>query len=259
MGTPLGDRVDDRIVEPRAEQRRPQAGPVVKHGKRGTHGARTDDGDHGEILRAPARRRRRAGPRHTDPVSAFELREAISLCWLVFVVVWVLASGATKRTAERPGNQVPYRVMWFAAFGLLFLSRPRRNALGSLGRAVLPADSTLAAVGLVLAIAGLAFAIWARATLGRNWSGTIQFKEDHTLVDRGPYAIVRHPIYTAILIMFVGTALAYGTLGALLAVPLAVVSFVIKARQEEELMEKHFPEEYAAYRARTRMIVPLVF
>jgi protein-S-isoprenylcysteine O-methyltransferase Ste14 len=192
-------------------------------------------------------------------MTAFDLRAAIGFCWLAFVVVWLLAAANTKRTAERPGNQLGYRLIWIAAFALLYLSRPGRNALGPLGTVILPADLALVGFGLVMTIAGLALAFWARATLGRNWSGTIQFKQDHTLVQTGPYAVVRHPIYTAILLMFVGTALAYGTLAAVVAVPLAVVSFIVKARREEELMQQHFPDDYAAYRKRTRMIVPLVF
>jgi len=192
-------------------------------------------------------------------MTVFDLRQAVGLCWLAFVVVWLLASGRTKRTVERAGNQFGYRAMWIVAFGLMFVSRPGRTDLGVITRAILQANDLIVSIGLVVTIAGLALAVWARAALGGNWSGTVQFKEDHTLVERGPYAVVRHPIYTAILLMFLGTAIANGTLGALVAVPLAVVSFIVKARQEEELLQRHFPDAYAAYRTRTRMIVPLVF
>ena len=185
------------------------------------------------------------------------IRQAVGLCWLAFVVVWVLASRATKRTVERPDNQFVYRSMWLVAFALLFLSRPRRRVM-LLDRPVLSSSIAVALAGLVLVIAGLAFAFWARATLGGNWSGTVTFKENHTLVDTGPYAIVRHPIYTAILLMFVGTAIANGTVGGLVALPVAVVGFVVKARQEEGLLQRHFPDAYPAYRARTRMLVPFV-
>lgn len=149
--------------------------------------------------------------------------------------------------------------MWLGAFLLLYLSRPGRNALGPLGRRVLPGTAPVAALGLLLTIGGLVLAFWARATLGGNWSGLVTFKEDHTLVRTGPYASVRHPIYTAILTMFLGTAIAYGTLAAVGAFPLAVVSFVVKARQEERLLARHFPEEYAEYRTHTSMLVPGVF
>jgi protein-S-isoprenylcysteine O-methyltransferase Ste14 len=188
-----------------------------------------------------------------------DMRQAVGFCWLAFVIVWLLAAGRTKRTAERVANQAGYRVMWALAFGLMYVSRPGRANLGGLTAAVLPVNDLVVLLGLLLTIAGLALAFWARATLGGNWSGTIQFKENHELVQSGPYAFVRHPIYTAILMMFLGTAIANGTLGALIALPLAVASFIVKARQEEALMGKHFPDEYAAYRAHTRMIVPFVY
>jgi len=188
-----------------------------------------------------------------------EIRGAVGAVWFVFVVVWVIASRNTKRTVERPANQLGYRVAWIAAFAILFVSRPRAyNRFAPLTDHVLPGSDAVVLAGLALATAGLALAFWARATLGGNWSGTVTFKEDHSLIDTGPYAFVRHPIYTAILLMFVGTAVAYGTLGSLLAVPVAAVSFVVKARQEEHLLEKHFPDAYPAYRARTRMIVPFL-
>ena len=187
-------------------------------------------------------------------------RQAVSALWLVFVVVWILASRDTKRTVERPDNQAVYRVMWLVAFVLLFLSRPRphTNRLTPLVTSVLPSSRALVLAGFVLGCAGLALAFWARATLGGNWSGTITFKEDHSLIDTGPYAFVRHPIYTAILLMFLGTAVAYGTLGAVLAVPVGVVSFIVKARQEEQLLERHFPDAYPAYRSHTKMLVPFL-
>lgn len=192
-------------------------------------------------------------------MSLFVLRSAVGLCWLGFVVVWLIAARSTKRTVERPPNQLGYRAAWVAAFALLYVSRPGRARAGALSDKVLPDPLLLAALGLALTIAGLALAFWARATLGGNWSGNVTFKENHTLVETGPYSFVRHPIYTAILAMFLGSALAYGTLGALVGFPIAIAGFVFKARTEEALMQKHFPEAYPSYRSRTRMLVPLVF
>src|SRR5207248_5310755 len=125
--------------------------------------------------------------------------------------------------------------------------------------AVFHADTAFALLAFVIALGGLLLAFWARATLGGNWSGTITLKEDHTLVQNGPYRTIRHPIYTAILLMFLGSALFYGTLGAVAAVPLCAVGFVVKAHQEEELMQRTFPDAYPPYRARTKMLVPGVF
>ncbi|MDQ6623225.1 MAG: isoprenylcysteine carboxylmethyltransferase family protein [Verrucomicrobiota bacterium] len=93
----------------------------------------------------------------------------------------------------------------------------------------------------LLCLAGLAICLWARATLGRNWSGAITLKEEHELIERGPYRFVRHPIYTGMLAMFLATALAIGHLGGLLAVMLAFASFWIKLGEEEKLMLQPVP------------------
>ncbi len=187
------------------------------------------------------------------------LRGAIGLCWIVFIVVWVIAARSTKRTVRQPGNQVLYRIFWLAAFASLFLGRPMRNPVLFLRRAVFHVGPDLALVALAIAICGVALAFWARATLGGNWSGQITLKEDHTLVRSGPYRAIRHPIYTAILMMFLGSALSYGTLGAVVGFPLALIGFVIKAKQEEALMLETFPDAYPAYRSQTKMLVPGVF
>ena len=81
--------------------------------------------------------------------------------------------------------------------------------------------------------------------LGGNWSDTVTFKENHELIERGPYGLVRHPIYAALLLMFMGTALAMGTMGGLVGLLFFFLSFLIKYRQEEALMTKHFGDRYA--------------
>ncbi len=96
----------------------------------------------------------------------------------------------------------------------------------------------------ILCIAGLVFCVWARVTLGRNWSGTITLKEGHELIERGPYRFVRHPIYTGMLAMFLASAIALGHLGGFAAVLLAFVSFWIKLGEEEKLMLRQFPDQY---------------
>jgi protein-S-isoprenylcysteine O-methyltransferase Ste14 len=112
------------------------------------------------------------------------------------------------------------------------------------------------AVALAITVGGLALALWARVTLGRNWSGIVTFKENHELIRNGPYSYVRHPIYSAILMMMLGSALAIGTLGALIGLPLILLGVWLKLRQEEALMTKHFPAEYSSYRSQVRALIP---
>lgn len=123
---------------------------------------------------------------------------------------------------------------------------------------VIPGNETIALVAAVLCVAGLLFCLWARATIGRNWSGIVTLKEDHELVVRGPYALVRHPIYTGLLAMFAATALVHGHLAGILGTLLVFVSFWIKLRDEERLMLEKFPDQYPAYRQRVKRIIPWV-
>jgi protein-S-isoprenylcysteine O-methyltransferase Ste14 len=114
-------------------------------------------------------------------------------------------------------------------------------------------------MGLALACAGLMFAIWARRVLGRNWSGEITIKEDHELVRTGPYAIVRHPIYTAFLAMYAGTAIVSGQLHALLGLLVGIVAYLRKTRMEEANLVNAFGKRYNEYRDETWAIVPGLF
>lgn len=106
--------------------------------------------------------------------------------------------------------------------------------------------------------AGAAFTVWARIALGRNWSAEVTFKQDHELIESGPYALVRHPIYTGLVAMALGTAINYGrAIGFALFIGLCG-GFWRKARQEERIMSRHFPAAYAEYKARARAIIPFV-
>jgi len=167
---------------------------------------------------------------------------------------------SNKRTIKRGtiGNRSGYTALLVLAFWLL-LGGVFRHRFRSIELVVLPHIAVLNALGLMLTVLGLALAIWARVVLGRNWSGHVTFKENHELILRGPYAFVRHPIYTALLLMFLGTAIAVGTSSSLLGVPILFLSFWIKYRQEEAFMIAHFGDQYRDYMKRVKAIIPFVF
>jgi len=184
------------------------------------------------------------------------LRNFIIVCWAVFAAYWAAAAASTKRTAQRQNweSRVWYGLLLVLAFALLLGAAP----LDPLTRRVVPPIPALEVLAALLCAGGLILAIWARRTIGANWSGLVTLKRDHELVTRGPYRYVRHPIYSAILAMFLATALAIGQLGALVGFVLCFASFWIKLRQEEALMMQHFPDKYPAYRARVKALVPFV-
>lgn len=128
-----------------------------------------------------------------------------------------------------------------------------------IGKAVLRQSVIAELSGVSICAMGLITSIWSRKTLGDNWSQDVEFKQGHKLIERGPYRFVRHPIYTGHLLMGLGTAIASGLLIAFVGVVCFFIGFWIKLRQEERLLLAHFPEEYPAYKARVRTLVPFLF
>jgi protein-S-isoprenylcysteine O-methyltransferase Ste14 len=183
--------------------------------------------------------------------------DIISACWILFSVIWLLGAVSTKRSIYRDSGA--RRLCYWILLVLAFLLLTKRYRLPyPLNVRIIPATETVEWMAGILCMAGLAFCLWARATLGRNWSGTITLKEGHELIERGPYRFVRHPIYTGLLAMFLTTSIAFGHLGGFVAVILAFASFWIKLGEEEKLMRQHFPEQYRSYQQRVKRIIPFV-
>ena len=181
----------------------------------------------------------------------------IATLWGIWLLGWLISAGATARTvAEQPASSrlTHSLFIWIGAFLLFF----RRSGLDGLTRPLLRAP-WVSWVGVALVAIGLAFAGWARFHLGRFWSGWVTLKEDHAIVRTGPYGIVRHPIYTGLLLAFAGTALAQTTLAAVVGFVLVVIGLRIKIRQEERLLTDHFGAAYDAYRADVRALIPYVW
>jgi protein-S-isoprenylcysteine O-methyltransferase Ste14 len=182
---------------------------------------------------------------------------AMATLWGIWLLGWLITAGATAKTVaeQSPSSRLTHSL--FVSIGaLLLFFRPR--SLDSLMRPLLRAPWTSWA-GVVLVAIGLAFASWARFHLGRLWSGRVTLKEDHAIIRSGPYGIVRHPIYTGLLLAFAGTALARMTLATLAGFVLIVIGLIIKIRQEEQLLTDHFGAAYDAYRAEVRALIPYVW
>ena len=184
------------------------------------------------------------------------LRNFIIVCWAVFAAYWAATAASTKRTAQRQSwaSRCWYVLLLVLAFALVFGAVP----LDPLTRRIVPPSPAVEIIAAVLCAGGLILAIWARRAIGSNWSGIVTLKRDHELVTHGPYCYVRHPIYAAILAMFFATALATGRLGGFVGFALCFASCWIKLGQEEALLMRHFPDEYPAYRARVKALVPFV-
>ncbi len=181
--------------------------------------------------------------------------ELLALIWVGFLASWVGASfwqGQTKKqvmTLESQRYRLPILVggilytPWIAA------------ALGWKPLWVL--GDTGIAVAAILSIAGIAFAWWARLHLGKFWSNTITHKEDHRVIDTGPYGLVRHPIYTGLIFGMLVTGIAIGLVTTILGAILISLGMWQKGRMEEVFLSKELGEEaYGAYCRRVPMIIP---
>jgi protein-S-isoprenylcysteine O-methyltransferase Ste14 len=141
------------------------------------------------------------------------------------------------------------------AFAFLF---SRRVRVGALAAQAVPDANWVRYLGLGLTITGVLFAIWGRISLGRNWSGLVTIKEEHSLIRHGPYTIVRHPIYSGFLLAMFGTAVAYGELGCLIAVPIGFLAWWLKSRVEERFLVAEFGKAYRDYQKKVRALIPFV-
>jgi protein-S-isoprenylcysteine O-methyltransferase Ste14 len=179
----------------------------------------------------------------------------IGSCWIIFFLYWVVASGFVKKTAREDSRAVRLVQVALLVPAALLLFNPVTR-VGFLGRRFVPDAASIAALGTLLTASGIGIAIWARYHIGQNWSSRVTLKRDHTLIQTGPYAVMRHPIYSGLLLAFFGTALARGEWRGLVAVMLILLSHSWKALREEALMRTAFGPEYDEYRRRTGFIFP---
>jgi protein-S-isoprenylcysteine O-methyltransferase Ste14 len=182
-------------------------------------------------------------------VKVIELVFAIG--WVAFWIYWLAAAFSMKKGRVAWSRELRIRVVLVVvAVLLLRLGAFRGDSINS--------NQWRAGLGLVLFALGLGFAIWARVHIGRNWGTPMSRKDDPELVTSGPYRLVRHPIYSGIVVGLVGTAVALSW-PWLIAVVLAGVYFGYSATVEERYLTEQFPDAYPKYRRSTKMLVPFIF
>lgn len=183
-------------------------------------------------------------------------RWIIAGLWLLFVAYWAVAAVGAKRSAGRPRWrwEIGLRLVLFLLIVALLQSRSLRQFLAETQRSA-SHSSTLGWTGVALCLLGFSLAINARRHLGRNWGLPMSRKKQPELVTSGPYALIRHPIYTGLILAMLGSAIGVNIFWALLLV-LVGAYFIYSARREEAVMLQLFPHRYAAYRSRTGMLAP---
>jgi protein-S-isoprenylcysteine O-methyltransferase Ste14 len=188
----------------------------------------------------------------------------LGLSWLIFAVVWLLGARAAKpsRRSLPWGKQGAFMILLAIGGGLIVSRLAGWSVAGgptSLEVTLWPSSTGLAVAAVILSYLGLAVAVWARVTLGRNWSAIPELKQGHELVTRGPYAAVRHPIYTGLLLMFAAVAALWATPAGLFLLLVVAVGIQLKLSREETLLAGEFPDQWPAYHARTKRVLPLIW
>jgi protein-S-isoprenylcysteine O-methyltransferase Ste14 len=170
---------------------------------------------------------------------------AIGLCWV------------SPRKEDKSGEHRFFRFLRLligaATFSLLFWSR---TGVGILGKRFEPNNLVVAAAGFAVTLVGLSITAWARIHLGRYWSDRVVIQADHQLVRSGPYARMRHPIYSGVLLGIAGTALVVGEWRGVLAFVLMLVNYAIKARREDNILADRFGHEFRDYEKHSGLLLP---
>jgi protein-S-isoprenylcysteine O-methyltransferase Ste14 len=179
----------------------------------------------------------------------------ILACWVSLGLYWNIRGRSIKSAAEQQSFAARLARMPVWLGFVLFIAA----WVYPVGPVVIRRTVFSDSAGVAICALGLFVAIWSRKVLGAEWSQDVELKKGHQLVERGPYRFMRHPIYTGHLLMGLGTATASGLLVAFVGVVLFMAGFWIKLNQEERLLLSGFPDEYPAYQARVKALIPYVF
>jgi len=180
----------------------------------------------------------------------------LSIAWLVFWGYWLISAVTSYAPVQRRESHVS-RLLYgiFVILSMLILFWAQNNSTYRF----VPDTTAVKVIGVVITFLGLGFAVWARAHLGKYWSGNVTIKVEHKLIRTGPYRWVRNPIYTGIIIAVIGSTVADGELLALLAIVFIAIGFLIKIRMEEKFLLEEFGEAFIQYKKEVKSLVPFMY
>ena len=181
--------------------------------------------------------------------------EIIGFMWLAIFIIWAISGLIVKDTVGSKSDPRARLLLWGVLLGWFMLFSPRFRQ-GILGARFVPDGPAASYTGIALTAIGLGFALWARFTIGRNWGALITVQKGHKIVRSGPYAIVRHPIYSGFIVATLGTAIAHGDAAGLVATALVAACWAYKARLEESFLIEKFGADYEEYRRDVKGLIP---
>ena len=178
--------------------------------------------------------------------------------WFFTGIYWLVAAFNVKKSVTRQNDlqRIIYMCFWVIAFLLLFTNN---ISFSFLYRSFFLQQPAFKITGMILCISGLLFAVWARIYLGKNWSGRIAIKQEHELIQTGPYALTRNPIYTGFLLAFIGCAMTEGLLKGYFSLLFITAGIFLKIGKEEDYMNQVFADSYVAYKQRVKKLLPFIY
>lgn len=182
----------------------------------------------------------------------------IIACWTIFGIFWLVSAFFVKRTVERH-NWVWQRIVVLAGIAVIIALRYTGRLSTVAGPPFWQYTPAIGFAADLVTLGGLALLLWARFSLGANWSADVTFKENHELIEHGPYRYVRHPIYSGLLLLIFGGAILSGRGGGFGLLVVFFFGVLFRMQQEERLLTKHFPQAYPSYKARVKALIPFVF
>ncbi len=184
-----------------------------------------------------------------------EVLLSLDLPWITFLVYWVIKAAKTRQTQRKESSASRYSVMFLLILGYVLILN-RRAGIDVLGERFVPNVLPVVILGVTVTWLGVALSIWARNHLAENWSSAVTIKQGHELIRTGPYARLRHPIYSGLLLATLGSAVAIGEWRCLMGVCLVLAAYSIKARREEAMLAGQFGEAFQEHRRHTGFLLP---
>ncbi len=187
------------------------------------------------------------------PKEVFRL--LVIIPWVVFLVYWLIGAIKTRATRQQESFASRYAVLLIETLGYVLIFRESAG-IGFLRNRVIPRNLAGPVIGSVLTWMGIGLAIWARYHLAEYWSARVTIKEDHQLIRTGPYARLRHPIYTGLILATIGSAMVIDRWRCVLGVFLVVTGYCFKANKEESMLTQQFGDAFLEHQKHTGFLIP---
>ena len=183
----------------------------------------------------------------------------VIICWIILFLYWLISAFFVKQSATKRNWKV--MIIWRVILIILVIIFVTFDKSGStfLWVFLIHGIFSLPILGSLLTVLGLIVVIWARISLGRNWSNYTTYKKDHELITTGSYRLIRHPIYSGAILMLIGTFVYYGSLLILLILAIATIYVGWSIIHEEKTMIKLFGEKYIHYKKKTKKLIPGIY